>query len=305
MDQFNRVTDLFVRELRRLGLTTSKLRKQEPDADSCWSIVANWLPQQPRISIWYGRWFPERPENRFWFGFQGSKDQVITLRQTVEESGIFSRPPLDYIIGDPTWNFAAAAVNDGFTCEYGDARDYYIGIYDTITAAQGSLGEIALLGARFIDKVISIAEFAMEIDVNAVRDNKDISGTERAALILARRGQGQFRRKLERIWRGRCAVTGCQIPEGLRASHIKPWQEAENDERLDPDNGLLLSATLDALFDKALISFNDEGLMIIGPELSPDDRALLQLDGMRLSSPPTVGQCKYLTAHRERMTQIE
>ncbi|MGO7165362.1 HNH endonuclease, partial [Rhizobium johnstonii] len=60
-------------------------------------------------------------------------------------------------------------------------------------------------------------------------------------------------------WHGRCAVTSCNLPAVLRASHIVPWREASNAERLDPENGLPLVATLDALFDVGLISFDDQG----------------------------------------------
>ena len=52
-----------------------------------------------------------------------------------------------------------------------------------------------------------------------------------------------------RLWGGRCAVTGLDLPLLLRASHIKPWRDSDNRERLDPYNGLLLSPSYDAAFD--------------------------------------------------------
>ena len=63
-------------------------------------------------------------------------------------------------------------------------------------------------------------------------------------------------------WHRRCSVTGCAIEQVLRASHIKPWRVSSNAERLDPFNGFLLTANIDILFDRGLISFNDDGTLV-------------------------------------------
>ena len=71
-----------------------------------------------------------------------------------------------------------------------------------------------------------------------------------------------------RRWEGRCALTGVSIGAVLRASHMKPWVEATDEERLDPENGLLLAANADALFDRYLISFTQTercGGMTVSP----------------------------------------
>ena len=80
--------------------------------------------------------------------------------------------------------------------------------------------------------------------------NKDTSATTRLVSTLARIGQGGFRDALMTIWERSCAVTSLTCPELLRASHVKPWSHSSRRERLDPNNGLLLAAHLDALFDK-------------------------------------------------------
>ena len=90
----------------------------------------------------------------------------------------------------------------------------------------------------------------------------NVTETERSALVQARIGQGAFRQSLKQYWNGKCAVTGCPVSDVLIASHIKPWSNCENHERLDPFNGLLLIATLDRLFDRGLISFTDDGELI-------------------------------------------
>ena len=92
------------------------------------------------------------------------------------------------------------------------------------------------------------------------------SKTTREQLVQARLGQGEFRQALIAHWRG-CAVTGCSILEALKASHIKPWRVSSKAERLNPDNGLLLTANLDALFDAGLITFSDGGMLRISSQL--------------------------------------
>ena len=83
--------------------------------------------------------------------------------------------------------------------------------------------------------------------------------------MVQRIGQGIFRARLMDYWQGRCPLTGISDPALLRTSHIIPWAECESDaERLDVHNGLLLSALWDAAFDRALVTFDDEGR----PELS-------------------------------------
>lgn len=138
----------------------------------------------------------------------------------------------------------------------------------------------------------------MEKDVRAVLDS-DLTASEKITLVKARIGQGKFRQQVMQMWRNGCAVTGCQIGSILRASHIKPWRECANkQERLDPDNGLMLSANLDALFDRGLISFSDIGNMLIAAEISGVDRKRLGLENPLLVK-PNQGQSRYLKCHRD------
>ncbi len=84
----------------------------------------------------------------------------------------------------------------------------------------------------------------------------------------------------------------------LRASHVKPWKLSNNTERLDPHNGLLLAAHLDALFDAGLITFSPSGEMIIADELSASDKEMLHL-GTQLRHKPSAQLDSYLQHHRE------
>lgn len=88
--------------------------------------------------------------------------------------------------------------------------------------------------------------------------------TERRGLVTSRVGQGYFRNQLLEKFNNRCAVTGSSLQEVLIASHIVPWSESKETERLDVNNGLLLSPLYDALFDKHLISFGETGKLLVG-----------------------------------------
>jgi hypothetical protein len=122
--------------------------------------------------------------------------------------------------------------------------------------------------------------------------------TEMRTLRLSRIGQGQFRYDLLAMW-GRCAVTGCRNERLLKASHIKPWKRSTNAERLDPCNGLLLSPSLDAAFDRGLITFAHNGQIRFHSDLAAADRKRLGLNtGMRLSY-LTPEHRRYLREHRK------
>ena len=92
--------------------------------------------------------------------------------------------------------------------------------------------------------------------------------TERKGLVTSRVGQGAYRMRIIHRWEYHCAVTGFSKPEILIASHIKPWREASNEERLDVNNGILLSPVYDALFDRHLISFENTGKIILSDQIA-------------------------------------
>ena len=104
-------------------------------------------------------------------------------------------------------------------------------------------------------------EHHLESDIES---DQKIPDTEREALIVARRGQGLFKQRVMQI-ENRCRITGVTNPVHLRASHCKPWRDSSNDERLNGENGLLLTPTIDHLFDRGFISFEDTGNLIVSP----------------------------------------
>lgn len=125
--------------------------------------------------------------------------------------------------------------------------------------------------------------------------------TMRKALIDARLGQGRFRQELMFEWGSSCAVTGCDVLDALKASHIKPWRDCTNEERLDPGNGVLLVATLDALFDAGLITFEASGRLRCSPQLPRSSHQALGIrPGMRLRLVNAKRQ-SYLEWHRKQV----
>ena len=124
--------------------------------------------------------------------------------------------------------------------------------------------------------------------------------TEVERLAVQRIGQDVFRRALMQYWEGRCAVTGLSDPALLKASHIVPWAECVSDaQRLDVNNGLLLSALWDAAFDAGLVSFDDDGAALISHQLSLEAEQMLGL-ASRLRRKPSGEQRNFLQQHRRR-----
>ena len=114
-------------------------------------------------------------------------------------------------------------------------------------------------------------------EIRRVEQSTQIQQTEKTAIIKSRVGQGLFREHLIEYWGG-CSISGCQFSDILIASHIKPWKVADNQERLDTFNGLLLLPNYDKLFDKGYISFDTNGKIIISNFLPTTDRKLLHIE---------------------------
>lgn len=100
-----------------------------------------------------------------------------------------------------------------------------------------------------------------------------------------------------RLWKS-CSVTNVDFPEILRASHIKPWRASNNEERLDPFNGLLLTPAYDLLFDKGYISFRNDGYMLLSKQVQPFKDPLYISAGMKLRS-VHAANLPFLEYHRD------
>ena len=124
--------------------------------------------------------------------------------------------------------------------------------------------------------------------------------TETERLVVQRIGQDIFRDALMNYWSGRCPITGITEPALLRASHIVPWSECTDEERLDVHNGLLLSALWDAAFDRGLVSFADDGAVLVSGKLGSTARDALGLSSMHKLDGLRDQHCPNLLRHRVR-----
>ncbi len=138
--------------------------------------------------------------------------------------------------------------------------------------------------------------------VEEILEKPTLSPTEREAVIQARVGQGLFRQNLAKIEK-RCRLTGVTEPTHLRASHTKPWRTSTDEERLNGENGLLLTPTIDHLFDRGFISFENSGELLVSKVAHPAslERMGVPYDKVVNVGDFTSGQKQFLTYHRENV----
>ena len=241
-------------------------RSDEESSDRVLILGAHWKGKSPGL--------PER------------KRHMEKLRNDAEGYGVVCeaknpRPLLPRSI---------AGFNQGLLLKFGELIEDENGVY-----------------ARIIDRV-PVAEIAAIRTAykSLVPDMKSILAgradtTTKEALAHARVGQGRFRSEVMKLWGSRCCVTGTRIRDAIRASHIKPWRNSTDQERLDPNNGLPLIATLDALFDAGLIAFESGGKLLISTRVVAAERNRLGLTACKLERKPSGQTAKYLAYHRQHV----
>ena len=149
-----------------------------------------------------------------------------------------------------------------------------------------------------------IEEWERRVEV-AIATDTNIRETEKTALVQSRRGQGLFRDNVRSIERA-CRITKVERKEHLIASHVQPWRDSNNEERLDGENGLLLTPTVDHLFDKGFISFEDSGRLIVSPVADQKSLARMGVDpvnGVNVGA-FSQGQRRHLNFHRENVLRM-
>lgn len=163
--------------------------------------------------------------------------------------------------------------------------------FDTLTALHSALDRVYKLGVSLPDA--PLARFRAQTAALP-------QTTEAERLVVQRIGQDIFRAALMDYWEACCPITGITDPALLRASHIVSWAESGDAQRLDVHNDLLLSALWDAAFDAGLVSFADDGTVLVSPELSLAARTALGIESV-----PCLCNLRYahranLAAHRAR-----
>jgi hypothetical protein len=128
---------------------------------------------------------------------------------------------------------------------------------------------------------------------------KGVQGNlEKVQLVKARRGQGIFRTNVRLIEKS-CRLTGVQNKKHLRASHIKPWKDSNDTEKIDGNNGLLLSPHVDHLFDRGFITFQNSGNLIVSKELNPTVLGQWSLDKIENVGSFNKRQSEFMEFHRD------
>lgn len=137
-------------------------------------------------------------------------------------------------------------------------------------------------------------------DVQEVLSDPSVQITAKQQLVNARIGQGLFRSRVELI-EPCCRVTGVTDRRFLRASHIKPWADSDNRERLDGHNGLLLAPHADHLFDKGFICFANDGSLIVSRSLPESVLSAWKVSSAVIAKPLLPGQQVYMEHHRRKV----
>ena len=123
--------------------------------------------------------------------------------------------------------------------------------------------------------------------------------TECSGLVTSRVGQGAYRKRIIHRWEYQCAVTKFNKLEILIASHIVPWAKSTDEERLDVHNGILLSPTYDALFDKNLISFDHQGKILLSESIETTAYLKIGVTGKERIQNLSQFNLNYLDRHSE------
>jgi 5-methylcytosine-specific restriction protein A len=127
--------------------------------------------------------------------------------------------------------------------------------------------------------------------------------TERKGLVTSRVGQGAYRKRIIHRWEYKCAVTAFDKLNLLIASHIVPWADSNDNERLDVHNGILLSPTYDALFDRHLITFDNQGKIILSNSIEVQAFQKIAVTGQEKIQNLSNFNLEYLEKHRTRFTE--
>lgn len=132
-------------------------------------------------------------------------------------------------------------------------------------------------------------------------EKRTISEPYRIGKVKYRTGQQLYRRDLIYLY-GSCQICGMENNSLLKASHIKKYSESEKDQAIDFNNGFLLCNHHDGLFDKGLITFDDEGNIIISNKLSEHDKNIYLNNGLgEVKIDVEEEQKKYLKWHRKNV----
>ena len=131
-------------------------------------------------------------------------------------------------------------------------------------------------------------------------------GRSRSAIVQVRVNQARFRKAVLASYNATCCISGLRHEKLVIASHIVPWAE-DTQNRLNPQNGLCLSALHDRAYDQGLITVLPDFTVRVSPKLkiaSGDDfikESLMRFDKQGIHLPERFGPSPvFLTKHAQR-----
>ena len=220
--------------------------------------------------------------------------KFIKIEQKKEDGGIFCNEP-----SKSYWKkgFCSAAVKDfSQFLTLADRQHSMIEQFESAKNAQRLAQDLE--NVKIIPNPLLIPD---DIAINTPE------GKNKLREVQVRQNQHIFRKMILSIYQGQCCLTGLPVQEVLRASHISEWAK-DKKNRMNPENGLCLSATYDAAFDRHLISFDEDYRLIFAPSLKEHytneafKEQFQRLHGKRITMPVKFLPSQELLAkHREHL----
>lgn len=218
---------------------------------------------------------------------------IYAVGTIVKAPYILENSPQDYCNNKLTVNVRIDKINYSHPYITHDECKEFINQFRT--AHKISEEHYALIEERMDMKTDEVIISNIETDA----DNLQMVGKERETYIKTRVNQSLFRERLLNKY-DCCCLCKISNTRFLIASHIKPWADSENDEKLDADNGFLLCPNHDALFDSGYISFDDNGNILISEQLGQVDAIFMNVDkNMKIHLSDR--NKKYLEYHRKNI----
>lgn len=146
----------------------------------------------------------------------------------------------------------------------------------------------------------TINSTSTDIAEEGIRGRTDIGYTVKQQLVNSRRGQGQFKQNVLQNEKC-CRITGITDTRFLIASHIKPWNKCNDEEKLDGCNGFMLSPNVDKLFDRGFITFKNDGNIMVSSKIDTDTIRMLGVDLHKNIGKFNKKQLEYLEYHQKHV----
>ena len=256
------------------------------------SSKGNWTPEQLKLAFYF---YCQTP-----FGKLHSKNLAI-----IQLAKLIGRTPsalamklVNFASLDPSITKTGRKGLSGASKLDGEIWSEFSGDWERLTAECEQLSRHLAKGDDNAEAVFPNSEDETFL--------ADFTGETRQALVQQRIKQGFFRRAVLSSYRDRCCISGVSDKRLLVASHIVPWS-VDRTNRLNPSNGLCLSAIHDKAFDSYLFTLSDDWRIVLSKQLKTTKDSFLRdvfwtIDGMEIELPERFApDVSLIRKHREKM----